>query len=99
MNIRGATPTDADAVTAIYAPVVANTRASVALHESVGFVPIGVYRKVGFKLGAWHEVGWWQKQLRETAQPALPQAFQAQPSLIDRSEDRRQVEPRSSATS
>ena len=52
MNLRGATPTDADAVTATYAPVVSNTSASVALHESVGFVPIGVYRMVGFKLGA-----------------------------------------------
>ena len=69
--------------------------ASVALHESVGFLPVGVYRKVGFKLGAWHDVGWWQKQLRETAQPALPKPFQAQLSLIDRSQDGRQVQPRS----
>lgn len=50
--------------------------ASVALHESVGFRPIGVYRKVGFKLGAWHDVGWWQKQIREAAQPVSPKAFQ-----------------------
>ena len=63
--------------------------ASVALHESAGFLPVGVYRKVGFKLGAWHDVGWWQKQLRDTAQPVSPKAFQAQPSLIDRSEDGR----------
>jgi phosphinothricin acetyltransferase len=34
--------------------------ASVALHESVGFTPVGVYRRVGYKLGAWHDVGWWQ---------------------------------------
>jgi len=34
--------------------------ASVALHEAVGFEPLGVYRRVGFKLGAWHDVGWWQ---------------------------------------
>ena len=37
--------------------------ASVALHESVGFQPLGINRKVGFKLGAWHDVGWWQKEL------------------------------------
>jgi phosphinothricin acetyltransferase len=50
--------------------------ASVALHESVGFEPIGVYRKVGFKLGAWHDVGWWQKELRSpTTAPADPTAF------------------------
>lgn len=37
--------------------------ASVALHEQVGFAHIGVYRRVGYKLGAWHDVGWWQRPL------------------------------------
>lgn len=36
---------------------------SVALHESVGFTPVGIYREVGFKLGRWHDVGWWQRLL------------------------------------
>lgn len=40
--------------------------ASVALHERVGFTPLGVYRNVGYKLGAWHDVGWWQLPLRES---------------------------------
>lgn len=38
--------------------------ASVRLHETVGFQPIGVYRKIGYKLGAWHDVGWWQLVLQ-----------------------------------
>lgn len=38
---------------------------SVGLHEAVGFTPIGVYRDVGFKLGAWHDVGWWQRSLEQ----------------------------------
>jgi phosphinothricin acetyltransferase len=47
--------------------------ASVQLHESVGFRPLGVYRSVGYKLGAWHDVGWWQCDLRErTPEPAPP---------------------------
>ena len=25
----------------------------------MGFRPVGVYRAVGYKLGAWHDVGWW----------------------------------------
>jgi phosphinothricin acetyltransferase len=37
--------------------------ASVAIHESFGFVPVGVYRRIGFKHGAWHDVGWWQLEL------------------------------------
>ncbi|MGZ2412205.1 L-amino acid N-acyltransferase YncA [Sphingomonas sp. F9_3S_D5_B_2] len=37
--------------------------ASVALHEGLGFSPIGVERGVGFKLGEWVDVGRWQKDL------------------------------------
>ena len=54
-----------------YAGIALPNPASVALHESVGFKPIGVYQRVGYKLGAWHDVGWWQLVLRahETAPP------------------------------
>ena len=37
--------------------------ASVALHESLGFVHTGTYRQVGFKLGEWIDVGLWQRDL------------------------------------
>jgi L-amino acid N-acyltransferase YncA len=46
--------------------------ASVGLHEALGFVPVGVYRAVGFKLGAWWDVGWWQRRLGELAVPPAP---------------------------
>jgi L-amino acid N-acyltransferase YncA len=36
---------------------------SVALHEAMGFTPLGVYREVGWKLGGWRDVGWWQRLL------------------------------------
>ncbi len=36
---------------------------SVGLHEAMGFRPIGVYPAVGWKLGAWRDVGWWQLPL------------------------------------
>jgi L-amino acid N-acyltransferase YncA len=36
---------------------------SVALHEAIGFQPVGVYRRIGWKAGAWHDVGWWQLEL------------------------------------
>lgn len=38
---------------------------SVGLHESLGFVPVGVYRNVAYKFGRWRDVGWWQKPLRD----------------------------------
>ena len=37
--------------------------ASIALHESTGFRHLGTYANVGFKLGAWRDVGWWQRDL------------------------------------
>jgi len=46
----------------------------VGLHEAAGFEPLGVYRKVGFKHGAWHDVGWWQRPLQS---PAAPQPLRA----------------------
>ena len=44
--------------------------ASVGLFESFGFERIALQKKVGYKLGAWHDVGWWQLQLREPPIPA-----------------------------
>lgn len=38
-------------------------QASLALHRSLGFEPIGVYRGIGWKAGAWRDVSWWQLQL------------------------------------
>jgi L-amino acid N-acyltransferase YncA len=53
-----------------YAGITLPNPASVALHESVGFEPVGVYRRVGYKLGKWHDVGWWQLALQpSTAEP------------------------------
>jgi phosphinothricin acetyltransferase len=37
--------------------------ASVLLHESLGFVAVGVYHRIGWKAGAWRDVGWWQLDL------------------------------------
>ena len=47
--------------------------ASIALFESFGFRKMAHQTKVGFKLGEWHDVGWWQLQLREPpAEPSEP---------------------------
>lgn len=37
--------------------------ASVALHEKLGFEKVGQLREVGFKLGRWVDVGYWQRLL------------------------------------
>ena len=58
---------------AAFAGIALPNPASVALHEAVGFVQLGVYRNVGFKLGAWHDVGWWQRTIGDgSADPVEP---------------------------
>jgi len=47
-----------------YAGITLPNPASVGLHEAVGFRPVGVYRNVGYKMGAWHDVGWWELTLQ-----------------------------------
>lgn len=60
-----------------YAGIALPNEASVRLHESVGFEPIGVYRGVGFKLGAWRDVGWWGRRLGSLEpDPSAPRAFE-----------------------
>ena len=52
--------------------------ASVGLHEAIGMRPVGIYPKAGWKLGAWHDVGWWQLELlpRE-GEPPEPLSMEA----------------------
>ena len=59
-----------------YAGIALPNDASVRLHEAVGFTPIGVYTRVGYKFGLWHDVGWWQRPLRDhEAIPSEPRAI------------------------
>ena len=53
-----------------FAGITLPNEASVALHEALGFLPVGVFACAGFKQGRWHDVGWWQRTLR--AAPASP---------------------------
>ncbi len=56
--------------------------ASVGLHESFGYVPVGSYERIGFKFGRWWPVGWWQLQLREQADGPAP-AEPGPPARLD----------------
>jgi L-amino acid N-acyltransferase YncA len=48
-----------------YAGVTLPNEGSVALHRSVGFEPIGIFKAVGRKFGQWHDVAWFQRVLRD----------------------------------
>jgi L-amino acid N-acyltransferase YncA len=47
--------------------------ASVALHERLGFASVGVYRGIGWKQGAWRDVGWWQLDLAPAGEVPPPE--------------------------
>jgi phosphinothricin acetyltransferase len=58
--------------------------ASVGLHESLGFQPVGVYPSVGWKFGAWRDVGWWRLELQPLpTTPAPPLSLADAQSLPD----------------
>ena len=48
---------------AAFAGIALPNEASIGLHEAMGFAPVGIYREVGWKLGGWRDVGWWQRLL------------------------------------
>lgn len=47
--------------------------ASVGLHESLGFELVGVNREIGWKQGAWRDVGWYQLELAPAPEGAPPE--------------------------
>ena len=56
-----------------YAGILIPNPASQGFHEAMGFEPVGVYKKVGYKLGAWLDVGWWVLEIQPVKDsPAEP---------------------------
>ena len=48
-----------------YAGIALPNDASVAFHKSLGFTPVGVFHRAGWKFGKWHDVSWWEVRLRD----------------------------------
>ena len=70
-----------------YAGITLPNPKSVGLHEALGLRPVGVYERVGFKFGAWHDVGWWQTALQPS--PDMPAEPRRWPDVSDRVECQR----------
>ena len=72
----------------VYAGVSLPNEKSVGFHRSLGFREIGIYEKIGFKFGKWHDVEWFQFQLQEHNQnPSPPKTIQS----IANTEEFRQI--------
>lgn len=48
---------------AAFAGIALPNEASVALHRAMGFDLVGTYREVGWKMGGWRDVAWFQRLL------------------------------------
>lgn len=59
-----------------YAGITLPNPSSIGFHEKMGFSSIGIYSKVGFKLGKWHDVQWFELELGERVDiPSPPRKF------------------------
>jgi phosphinothricin acetyltransferase len=52
--------------------------ASITLHQRLGFVPVGTFSAVGWKLGRWQDVAWMQCRLNDGAPMIEPPAGPAE---------------------
>ncbi len=61
-----------------YAGIAEDNLPSRQLHQSLGFRQVGLLPAVGYKAGAWRDVGLWQLPLRQPAGPPDPPVWFAQ---------------------
>ncbi len=50
-------------ITNVLAGITVPHSSSIDFHEKLGFKKVAEYEAVGFKLGQWHNVGWWEMKL------------------------------------
>lgn len=55
---------------------------SIGLHRAAGFTPVGVYRSVAYKLGAWWDVQWWQRRLSAPVDTSATVDTAAPPTIV-----------------
>lgn len=56
----------------VYAVINLPNERSVAFHEKIGFQYFATFNNVGYKLGNWKNVGWWQYTLNVYGDEPLP---------------------------
>lgn len=59
-----------------YAVITLPNERSVAFHKKFGFEYLTTYKKIGYKLGQWHDVGWMQYEINpHMKDPRDPERF------------------------
>lgn len=57
----------------VYAGIAQPNESSTMFHIKMGFTPVGVYKKVGYKNGQWHDVLWVHRSLKK--HPEKPEEY------------------------
>ena len=60
--------------------------ASIDLHKQLGFSAVGVFHSVGYKLGGWRDVSWWELALH--ADDAVPTPPKSLAAVVESAESR-----------
>jgi phosphinothricin acetyltransferase len=63
---------EAQGYRAVVAVIALPNDASVALHQSLGFEHAGTLKNLGYKLGAWRDVSFWQRSLGDASTAPEP---------------------------
>lgn len=55
-----------------YAVITLPNTESISFHEKFGFTYFATFKNIGYKLGRWHDVGWWHKQINHASAETIP---------------------------
>ncbi len=58
-----------------FAGIVPPNEKSVRLHEAMGFLYLGTFAEIGYKLGEYRDLGWWRRTLKEGKPDEAPTPF------------------------
>jgi L-amino acid N-acyltransferase YncA len=62
----------------VYAGITLPNEKSIKLHNAMGFQLVGIYEKIGFKNGKWHDVQWMSRRLNIPGQtPGKPASVES----------------------
>lgn len=62
----------------VYAAILSSNDASIKMHAGCGFSSFAVFKKCGYKLGAWHDVTWMELALGERDSAPRPPIWAAE---------------------
>jgi L-amino acid N-acyltransferase YncA len=67
----------------IYAGVGLPNEQSVGFHKALGFKEVGIFKKVGYKMGNWHDTQWFQMALQTLQIEPMPPRLLTAPAIQD----------------